>query len=203
MVSAIGCAAIAVEARRHRMRSHTLCTICWSVIVLLASGCQPAFSPDGAAASQGPEQIAAAFLEAVRTGNDANVSEFLTPLARERTAAMEMVVAPPGSETAKYQVRGVQVQGTDAQVQTDWTDLDTDGLMHTDEIVWLLRREREGWRIWGMTSRVFEDQEPITLNFENPQEMLERQQRAEEELARRERSRGLRGEEIPAAEPRR
>lgn len=187
------------------MRCQTIRMISWSIMVLLVSGCQPAFSPDGGATAsrQGPEQVTAAFLEAVRTGDDARVSGFLTPLARERTAAMEMVVAPPGSETAKYQVRGVHAQGHDARVQTEWTDLDTDGLMHTDEIVWLLRHESEGWRIWGMTSRVFEDQEPINLNFENPQEMLERQQRAEEELARRERSRGLRGEEIPEAEPRR
>ena len=43
----------------------------------------------------------------------------------------------------------------------------------------------EGWRIAGMSARVFADQEPIRLDFENTAEMLRKQQQAEEEIARR------------------
>jgi hypothetical protein len=100
-----------------------------------------------------------------------------------------MVVSPPGSETATFRVRGVELADNKAQAFTEWNDLDSDGRRHTDEIVWLMRRESEGWRIWGMTSKVFEDQDPIQLNFEEPEEMLRRQQLAEEELARREQRR--------------
>ena len=42
-------------------------------------------------------------------------------------------------------------------------------------------------------------EEPITLNFENPQQMIERQQRAEDEMARREREQGLLPEDEPAS----
>jgi hypothetical protein len=187
------------------MRRHLILAMGSLAALVVVGGCQPATSPTGNVQNgrQGPEQITAAFLEAVRKGDDQKVAGYLTPLARERTAAMEMVVAPPGSDTAKYQVRAARASASEAQVPTEWTDLDTDGLMHTDEIVWLLRQGPEGWRIWGMTSRVFEDQEPVTLNFENPREMLERQQHAEEELARRERGRGLVGDDADAAEPRR
>ena len=36
-----------------------------------------------------------------------------------------------------------------------------------------------------MSARVFADQEPIVLNFEDPADMLRKQQQAEEEIARR------------------
>jgi hypothetical protein len=99
---------------------------------------------------------------------------------------MEMVVAPPGSDTAKFRVGHVEVVDAQAQVHSEWTDLDSDGLLHTDEIVWLVRRDAEGWRIVGMSTEVFADRDPVLLNFEEPEEMLRQQQLAEEELARRE-----------------
>ena len=79
-----------------------------------------------------------------------------------------------------------QVNGG-AHVATDWTDLDTDGRKHTDRIVWILRHEPSGWRIAGMATKVFADQEPIVLNFEEPEEMLRQQQLAEDEIDRRNR----------------
>ncbi len=72
------------------------------------------------------------------------------------------------------------------QVGTDWTDLDIDGQPRTDRIVWMLRQEEtDGWRISGMATRVFPDMAPIILNFEDPIDMLRKQQQAEEEIARR------------------
>jgi hypothetical protein len=127
------------------------------------------------------------FLEAVRRGDDQLAGQLLTPLARQKTSEMEMVVAPPGSETAKYEVLSCETTGNEAQVTSDWTDLDGDGRPHTDRIVWSLRSESEGWRIAGMSTRVFDDQEPIHLNFEDPADMLRKQQQAEEEIARRDR----------------
>lgn len=158
-------------------------------LLALAAGCSRP-TVDGVPVSSSaapPEAVIAEFLEAVRQGNDRKSADLLTPLARQRTAEWELVVAPPGSETARFRVGDVQLTGEQAQVQSEWTDLDTDGLEHTDTIVWLLRREREGWRVLGMVSKVFADRDALVLNFEEPQDMLQRQQLAEEELARRER----------------
>ena len=72
-----------------------------------------------------------------------------------------------------------------AHVASDWSDVGPDGHMHTDRIVWILRKETEGWRIAGMASKVFPDRPPVILNFEDPEDMMRQQQMAEEELARR------------------
>lgn len=150
---------------------------------LLGCGCGQSANTGQA----GPDHVVAEFLEAVRAGDDEKAARLLTPLARQKTSEMEMVVAPPGSETAKYQVLGVELVGKGAQVASDWTELDNDGRPHTDRIVWMLRNEPEGWRIAGMSTRVFADQAPIELNFEDPADMLRKQQLAEDEIARRDR----------------
>ena len=154
--------------------------------VLTAQGCGVSISEKSNSSSdRGPGEVVGEFLEAVRTGNDQRAGELLSPLARQRTAEKEMVVAPPGSDTAKYRVGNVELTEGQARVRSDWTDLDSDGLLHTDEIVWMLRHEPSGWRIVGMATQVFADREAVLLNFEEPEEMLRQQQLAEEELARR------------------
>ena len=169
-------------------------------LLLANAGCQRAGMPAEFTNHPEPEKVTAAFLEAVRAGDDHKVTGYLSLTAREQTQAMEMVVAPHGSETASFRFTGSKATSGEAHVRSEWSDFDTDGLMHTDEIIWMLRNEADGWRIWGMQSKVFDDEAPVTLNFENPRQMLERQQRAEEELARRDRARGLRSEDdIPTA----
>ncbi|HEV3138010.1 MAG TPA: hypothetical protein VGZ26_08895 [Pirellulales bacterium] len=148
-------------------------------------GSQQALEPSAIPAA--PDRVIAEFLEAVRIGDDKKAGDLLTSLARQKTAEMQMVVAPPGSDTAKFQVQDVELVGDGAQVATDWTDLGADGRPHTDRIVWILRKGAQGWRIAGMTTKVFADQEPIILNFEDPADMLRKQQLAEDEIARRDR----------------
>jgi hypothetical protein len=155
------------------------------VASLLAGGCGQgggASSADGRA----PDAVIADFLEAVRAGDDKKSSELLTETARTRAAEKEMVVAPPGSDTASFKVLEMEIEGNEAQVGTDWTDLDADGQSRTDRIVWMLRKEPAGWRIHGMATRVLPDLPPVMLDFENPDEMLRKQHEAEQEIARRE-----------------
>ena len=179
-------------------------------VALLLSGCGSSSEPQStgaegqsapaSATSQGPGAVISEFLTAVRTGDDKRASELLTQVARQRTTEMEMVVAPPGSDTASFKVLESEIEGSEAQVGTDWTDLDGDGQPRTDRIVWLLRRETDGWRIHGMATRIFEDMAPIMLNFEDPEDMLRKQQQAEEEIARRDASFSTTGEGEPAEE---
>ena len=72
-----------------------------------------------------------------------------------------------------------------AHVASFWTDVDEHGKKHTDTIIWMVRKEAEGWRIAGMATRVFENQPAMILNFEEPEDMLSKQQAMEEEMSRR------------------
>jgi hypothetical protein len=164
-----------------------------SLFVLVAVGCsQSSTPPTGGAAStaankqpnsvdiSSPDKAVFDFLEAVRTGNDKKAASMLTPLARQKTAEFEMVVAPPGSPTARFKVGGFKFQSDEknsAFVESSWTDvIDDERHTRTDDIVWALRLEAEGWRIGGMVTKVFPDQPALILNFEDPQDMLRKQQ---------------------------
>lgn len=153
--------------------------------LVLLMGCGGGGAP-GAADTGGPEHVISEFLAAIKKGDDKAASALLTAVARQKTTEMEMVVAPPGSDTATFKVLESEVEGAEAQVGTDWTDVDADGKPKTDRIVWLLRQEGDAWRIHGMATRVFPDLAPIMLNFEDPADMMRKQQQAEEEIARRE-----------------
>jgi hypothetical protein len=144
-------------------------------------------------ASEGPDDTVFSFLEAVRTGDDVGANDKLTPLAREKTAENDMVVAPPGSETARFEVGEVELLSAEesesddagAHVACTWTDIDDDGEPHTDEIIWVLKQVDEGWRIAGMITKVFPDEPPLILDFEDPQDMQRKQALYEQEMERR------------------
>lgn len=152
---------------------------------LFVGGCGLGGGSSTSADGRAPDGVMGEFLEAIRKGDDKTASALLTKLARQKTEEMEMVVAPPGSDTASFKVLEAEIEGDEAQVGTDWTDLDVDGRPRTDRIVWMLRNEADGWRIHGMATRVFADLKPIVLNFEDPADMLRKQRQAEEEIARR------------------
>ncbi len=159
----------------------------WAALMiagLLLTGCGGA-SDSGPSADGGPEAAIGKFLAAVKNGDDKQAASLLTDLARQKTTEMEIVVAPPGSETASYKVLESEIEGEAAQVGTDWTDLDADGRPRTDRVVWMLKKQGGDWRISGMATRVFPDMPPVILNFEDPEDMMRKQQAAEEEIARR------------------
>jgi hypothetical protein len=147
---------------------------------------------DSAEDAESAAQIVRDFLQAIKSGDETISNEMLTPLARQKTAELDMAVAPMGSETATFTVGEVEMPeeggGDMAHVTSTWTDIDDDGQEHTDEILWVLRREEEGWRIGGMATKVFEDQPPLLLDFEDPEDMRRKQQLAEAEMERRARA---------------
>ncbi len=160
----------------------------FTCVLLIAAGCsQPSGSgangngPGSVGVAAGtPDKVVYEFLEAVRTGNDQKTAAMLTPLARKKTAEAEMAVAPPGSPTAKFQVGEVEYvtpEKDGAHVWSRWTDVvDDQGHTRTDELIWVLRKEEEGWRIAGMVTKVYPNQPPLVLNFEDPQDMSRKQQ---------------------------
>lgn len=136
------------------------------------------------ATEQSPADAIHQFLTAVRAGDDAAASQMLTTVARQKTAENQMVVAPPGSDTASFKVGEVEMIGdAGAHVASFWTDIDAEGNKHTDTIVWMVRKEGDGWRIAGMATKLAEDQPAVVLNFEEPDGMLAEQHAVETERA--------------------
>lgn len=135
----------------------------------------------------GPDAVTYDFLESIRTGNDEKAAKLLTPLAREKVAEHNMAVSPPGTDTAKFELGAVQMLSDDgARVVTKWVDVDDDGnATCADEVIWMLRKVSEGWRIAGVSAPVFDNEPPLLLNFEDPEDMLRKQELVREEMERR------------------
>jgi len=133
-----------------------------------------------------PDATVTEFLSAVKRGDDEKSAQMLTQLARQKTGELDMVVAPPGSDTATFKVGKVELVADEvAHVECTWTDIGDDGKPRDEHIIWMLRREPEGWRIAGMATQLFAGELPLLLDFENPQDMLEKERLAQEEILRR------------------
>jgi hypothetical protein len=112
----------------------------------------------------------------------------LTKVARAKTQEMGLSVAPPVNPSATYSIRDCEMVGeTDdlVHVGTAWTDTDADGFTTTDNVVWVVRLDPEGWRVVGMAMRIFEDMPPLLLNFEDPEDMITKQELVAQELHKR------------------
>jgi hypothetical protein len=141
---------------------------------------------------EGPAAASYEFLEALRTGNDEKAGKMLSTVAREKTASLNRNVTPPASDTAHFAVGKVEYLGDDgARVACTWTDIDEDGQPKSDEAIWVLRREEDGWRVAGVAAQVFPGEPPLLLNFEDPEDMFRKQQWVREEIRRRIEAGGL------------
>ena len=112
----------------------------------------------------------------------------LTKVAQAEMQRTQAAIKPPGSPTAKFNVDEVEYFGkqqSGAHVLCTWTDKDESGQEQTYEIVWILRKEDSGWAIAGMATRVFEDQDPLILNFEDPLDAQQKRNAVDAEIARR------------------
>ncbi|MEN6459152.1 MAG: hypothetical protein ABFC63_09495 [Thermoguttaceae bacterium] len=141
---------------------------------------------NAASKNDGPAEAVAEFLEAVRSGNDEKAARMLSSLAREKTASLNRNVTPPASDTAKFTIGKVEYVGEDnAKVSSTWTDLDADGQLKTDDAIWVVRHESDGWRVAGVAATVFPGEPPLVLSFEDPEDMVRKQQWVREEIRRR------------------
>jgi len=131
-----------------------------------------------------PKDAVEQFLTALRSGDDKTAEGLLTTKAREETARNNMVVQPPGTPNATYEVGRVEHpdgQPDAAYVSCVWNEKYTSGEVDSYEVVWVLRRETPDWRVAGMFTQLDDESEPVLLNFENPVEMIATLQRAEQE----------------------
>jgi hypothetical protein len=179
-----------VETRQTRP-NQTHCRLLWCAVLTALVGCsQSSAKPESKAAAgpeeAGPAKVIAEFMDALKTGNTAKASDLLTPTARQKTEEAKLEVGLPASKSATFEVGEVEmIEDDGAHVASTWTDRHEDGDERTDKIVWILRKETIGWRVAGMAMKIFDDAMPLILNFEDPADMLRKQQLAEQELTRR------------------
>lgn len=145
-------------------------------------------SGDQASKSLTPAAVVSAFLEAARSGNDAQVALLLTPTARTEVARVGLNVAPPASDTARFEVLETRKVGEKvAHVDSRWIEQPTPSAEpQVAEMSWALRlTDEEGWRIGGMAMIAFEDEDPLLLDYEKPAEVMQQYKMLHEEIARR------------------
>lgn len=132
-----------------------------------------------------PESVVSAFLESLRAGNDTMAAALLTDVARQETQKKGLKVQPPGTPDMTYQIGQTEyvTEAKDgAHVGSVWSEkLDT-GETASFEVIWVLRREPQGWRIAGMATPVGDDSQPLFLNFEDPDDLLQKWQESETEM---------------------
>jgi hypothetical protein len=158
-------------------------------LALLVGGLAAVASPSVVADVAAPaKQTVVTFLDAIKRGDDASARAMLTATARAKTQEMGISVAPPVNETATYSVQAAEVvseAGDLVHVATTWSDTDSEGFQTSDNVIWVVRLDPEGWRVVGMAMRIFDDLPPLLLDFEDPEDMLAKQAMVAEELTRR------------------
>ncbi|MCA9215086.1 MAG: hypothetical protein KDB27_18585 [Planctomycetales bacterium] len=137
---------------------------------------------------QNPVQTITDFLTALKRGDQNTATRMLSVKAQQETAARNMAISPPGSNSAEFSVDPDSViednDGT-VLVLSSWTDVDSNGVKQTYDVGWMMKTEEGGLAITGMATRIFDDSQPLLLDFEKPDEMLQQRQQAEQEIARR------------------
>lgn len=148
-----------------------------------ATTAEPTKSED---ATAGPRAALTKFLTAIKSGDDNAAAAMLTPLALQKTTEFGLNVTPEKSDTAKFRVTDVEMKGTTgAYAACEWTEVDDHGATSTDQVVWVMALQESGWRIAGMVAKIFPDMDAIVFNFEDPEDMIRKQEMAVQEMQRR------------------
>jgi hypothetical protein len=131
-------------------------------------------------AEAAPDQVVTVFLDAMRAGDAPTVDTLLTNKAREETRKHQMPVEPMAAPNAQFEVAPPQylpMNPDGAHVQARWVE--TDGMTNfTHTVIWVLRRQTEGWRIAGFAIELNPGQGPQFLNFEDPIDMMNKYKEA-------------------------
>lgn len=126
-----------------------------------------------------PDEVVSAFLEARRAGDTGTTAGLLTSTARSATAKHKIDVNGEALPDLQFQVakpKFLKNNPKGAHVSSLWTELLPDGTKASYEVVWVLRKEAAGWRVAGFAAELTPGTEPQFLNFEDPEDMIRKQQ---------------------------
>lgn len=176
-----------------------ICSLC--AVSCLAAGCgksgeagsaaAPGETTPGAASATAnqptpgpasPDAAVAQFYDALRAGNETVIAALLTDRARTETAKCGLDIRSTGSASLAYQVGEIDyvtAAKDGAHVKSVWTESDPQGQSVSTEVIWVLRKQANGWRIAGMATQVAEGQLPLLFNFEDPADMLRKKEALE------------------------
>lgn len=123
-------------------------------------------------AEESPEEIVSQFLDGARRGGAAaDVGRLMTAAARETYASVGLVMQPPGSPDATFEVtRSVPYGEGGMLVNSIWTEQDQAGQTVTYQVGWALKKEDAGWRVSGLILE--DDPQPRVFNFESREDVL-------------------------------
>jgi hypothetical protein len=156
----------------------------WTIAFLLA-GCGG--SPDDASTNQlsspssdapdatdAPDQVVTRFYDAMRAGDDSAIASLLTDKARNETAKNGLQILSQGNSSLSYEIGKTEYiteEMDGAHVASLWTEPDEHKQPVTTEVIWVLRRQTNGWRVAGF-AQVFDGELPLLFDFEDPEHML-------------------------------
>ena len=133
------------------------------------------------AADATPDQVVNAFLEARRSGDPKTTAALLTSKARAATAKHKIDVNGEALPDLEFQVAKPKFLKNNpkvAHVDSLWSEVLPDGNKARYEVTWALRKEASGWRVAGFTAELTPGAEPQFLDFEDPEDMIRKQQEA-------------------------
>lgn len=158
-----------------------------------------------AAAVSAPAAVVAQFYEALRKGSDVTIAGLLTDKAREETSKSGLGIQSQASAALTYEIREseyVNDQMDGVHVRTMWLEPDAAGQVMATEVIWVLRKQSNGWKISGMATPVVEGELPLLFNFEEPEDMLQKKEFVEKQLAQPAEAQAATAEVTsPSAEP--
>lgn len=140
----------------------------------------PAGKPVSVPSNATPDQVVSVFLDALRGGDQATTAALLTAKALAETSQRDLSVCPQATPNMKYKINAAEVlpeNPNGAHVNVTWMESYPDGDLSYD-VVWVLRKQQEGWRVAGMAIELVPGQGLAFLNFEDPDDMIRKQEEA-------------------------
>lgn len=147
-------------------------------------------SPANLRLDSGPDEVVTAFLDAARSGNESLATQLLTRKAQVETAKEGLSLDPPGTPAMKFRIEKVEfVEDIKdaAYVNSVWSDPAAGPTEDPFEVVWVLRKQSDGWRIAGMAAQLEPGEPPTFLNFEEPDDVLKLKGQLNDEPSREQR----------------
>ncbi len=146
----------------------------------------PGAATNGKSAADSPDRTLTVFLKAICSNDQEAMFDMLTDAARNALRERGMSPGMNASDGASYEVLEYELVEEGAHVACNWVETQDDGTPLKTPVIWIMHKEPAGWRVAGMAMRVFDDMRPVTFNFEDPVDMVHKQELIDQEIARRE-----------------
>jgi hypothetical protein len=114
--------------------------------------------------------VVSKFMAAMIRGESQTIRMLLTPLARQKGEEKGIPFASEASDTALFTIDKAVPQGENSiYVHTTLTDLNEKSEKESVEIVWIVTKNEEGWRVAGAAVSLLAGQDKTLINFEDPE----------------------------------